>query len=696
MEAFKVGVTLQLHDLLGARLAALWDDFDKLEKKTVQVRRRLRDLGVETAGLREAGGAVRAMQRDMLLAEKNIGRMSGAFKNFNGGNASGGIRSMHGEFQRVQASASALEGGFHRAQSAATALTTEIGGIGVQVPELRAAATAIGRMATNLATAGVNARALGAHLYGVASAAARIPAMPNIPNIPRGGFGGGGGGGGGRGGHGGGGGGGIHGGNVHVGSHGVGVGAMGVGMDAAGGAALIGGYVAYQGVKSFAHEAGEYQREQALFRMFGMSEAQNKEAFRYAGNMNVPGASRIDSLRYVTEAQGVFRESGMKGSEALEGAKLVAPILAKLHYASSLSGHTMDEAGEKSMLRFVEQRGGLKSPEELLRIADLGFKVSMTSGGNVDWEQLRQMMRTGSVAAKGLSDEALFAWGEPLIGELKGGGFGTGLRTAFNRMNGIVKVPNQAYHEMERLGIWDKSKIVENANGGIKSFKSNPLIHAEEYAANPFKYYADYILPKYDKLKLSPAERNRENSMIFGGTGSMLFSTLEQQLSTILKSLPALNAAKGVEAGVKERGKTLGGKEDEFGAAWSDFKSVFGDSVLPGVIEVLKTGTTMMQGFIRIGQADGVIGKLQAAWKEWNTGAFAPGYVTHPQALPGAARPDPVAKPSTAAVQVNSAVHIDGIKVANAVTKHQVKGLSGNLGSGFYDLGVGMPSVGMK
>jgi len=665
VEAYKVSATLELRDLVGPRLANLIKDMQRLEQATNSAKRRLRDFGAEASGIRKAGSAVRAMQKDMILAEQNLAKMGAGFKSFNASNMTGGIKGVHGELQRAQASAASL--------------TAELSGVGIAVPELRSAASAIGRMDRNLAGASRNANQLVAHLHGVANA---LRGMPNTPNIPRGGFGGGGG-------HGGG---GFHGGNAHVGTHGFGVGGVGLGIGAGLGAAAIGGYLGYEGMKASVNSAADYQREQALFRMFGMSETQNQEAFRFAKSMNAPGASMIDSLRYVTEAQGVFRESGMQGDEALAGSKLVAPILAKLHYASALTGHPMDETGEKSMLRFVEMRGGLKDPTELNRIADLGFKVSTTSGGNVDWEQMRQAMRTGGVAAKNLSDEALFAWGEPLIGELKGGGFGTGLRTAYNRMNGNIRLPNQAFHEMQKLGLWDPKMVVENKQGGIKSFNGNPLLHSEEYATNPFQYYQKYIMPKYDEMKLSTSDRNRENSMLFGGTGAMLFSTLEQQMSTILRSLPALNAAKPLDAAVKEQDKTYLGEMQKFDSAWSDFKTVFGTSVLPAATGMLQVGVALLRSAKEFADhpldtAFGWIKKYSAEGQGMNPYDAGPG---------AASKPDPIAPASAAPVQVRTAVNLDGRTIADVVTNHQVRNMRTNASGGGFDFGLGLPSVGMK
>lgn len=678
MEAYKVSTTLDLNDLVGARIANLIKEFDRLENKTVSVRRRLREFGAETAGIRQASSAVRSLHREMERAEANALRLNAGMKGFNAATLVSSVKSMHSEFQRAHASAMALSG--------------EIHAVGMETPELRAANSVIGRMALNLSTAARHASALTAQLHGVAAAAASIPAMPGWPRRPAGGSGGAGGGG--RGSHVG-----MHGGNMHIGPHGVGVGALGYGLGEAA-VPLIGGYLAFQGVKSAAHEAGEYQREQAQFSMFGMSAEQNAQAKKFAESMKVPGTSMIDAMRYMTEAQGVFRESGLPGDKALDASKLVAPILAKLKFASAITGREFSPAQELDFTRSVEMLGGLSSPKRMQELADMAFKLLITSGGNVDPSQLRQAIRTGGTAVKGLSGEALFGYAEPLMGEMKGGPFGTAMSTAYGRANGLVKLPNQALQEMMRLGLWDKDAIVLNKLGGLKEVKQgkNPLRFADEYAANPFKYYEEHIRPAYDRSGLNDQQRYRENALIFGRTGSAMFNLVDQQIKTMEHSVQAMRQAPSLEKAVAVQGDTYGGKTKEFEAAWSNFKVVFGDSVLPGVIGVLKTATSLLEAATKIGSADGILGKVKAAWQVWSDASESYAVRHHIEPLPGQAAPamNPVAPAQSHTIQVQSQVRLNERILADVVTRHQAKQLSPGLGSGYHDIGLSLPAVGTK
>ncbi|WP_261496745.1 phage tail tape measure protein [Burkholderia multivorans] len=377
-------------------------------------------------------------------------------------------------------------------------------------------------------------------------------------------------------------------------------------MMLAGGALTATGIFGLKVLQQPLEEAKKFQTEVAKFSLYGMGDAANAEAAKFAKSMNIIGSSYTENMRFINEAQGVFREAGLAGPAALEGAKLAAPVLAKIHFATSALD---DESKAKmhtqslDMLRFIEMRGGLQSAEAFNRIADMGWKAMRSSGGNVDWSQYRQFLARGGVAAQGLSDQSLFAELEPIIGEMKGSTAGFSLRTAFNRLNGIIRVPNQVAHELTKYGIWDDKKIVWNSQGGIKSFKGNPLIDQALFSSDPVKFYETKIKPMYDRMGIK--DRNavaRENAMIFGSTGGAMFSLIDKQLATIHKSVDANNKALGIEKSVDVASKTLGGKEVDLHAKYRNLMETLGEHALPMAIRglewLIKTVDTL-NGFLQ-------------------------------------------------------------------------------------------------
>jgi len=358
-----------------------------------------------------------------------------------------------------------------------------------------------------------------------------------------------------------------------------------IGRQAAIGGAMVGGGLVIAGMfKQPLDEAKKFQTEMAKFSLYGMSEQVNADAERFVKGMNSMGTSITENMKLFTEAQGVFRESGMDGMVALDGAKIAAPILSKIAYATSgLSEESQAKMKTSSMamLRYIEDSGGLKSPQRFGELADAGWKMTQTSGGSVDWEQLRQFKARGGIAAMNMSDDAV-AMLEPVITMLKGQTAGFSLRTAYNRLNGIIKIPNQVAHELVKNNIWDNKKVIWNSQGGIKAFKGNPLIDADLFSKNPTEFYEKVIMPMHKRMGLtSDAAIGQSNAMLFGSTGGAMFTLMDKNIEKLHHSLDAQHKALGIDASVSKVHGTLAGREVEMHAKWKDLMLLLGDQILP-------------------------------------------------------------------------------------------------------------------
>ncbi|MDU3302119.1 MAG: hypothetical protein E7E83_11905, partial [Enterobacter ludwigii] len=260
------------------------------------------------------------------------------------------------------------------------------------------------------------------------------------------------------------------------------------------------GYGGFKLLDGFVEEASKYQIATEKFKQFNLGDAALKEAQRFAATQNIHGTSEREMMLKLVEAQGVFRKPDLAAAE------MAAPVMAKLAYAAQgldPEKRAATAAKEMDMLRFIETAGGLKSPERFNQLMDAGFRSIQSSGGNIDFTQLRQFMAKGGTAAMGLTDKALFAKLEPIIGELKGGAAGDALMTSYNRLNGIIKLPNQVAHELVKYKVWDGSKITWNSQGGIKSINGNPLISSSLLAKSPTDWYEQVMLPIYQKMHLT-------------------------------------------------------------------------------------------------------------------------------------------------------------------------------------------------
>lgn len=349
------------------------------------------------------------------------------------------------------------------------------------------------------------------------------------------------------------------------------------------------GYGGFKLLDGFVEEASKYQIATEKFKQFNLGDAALKEAQKFAATQNVHGTSEREMMLKLVEAQGVFRKPDLAAAE------MAAPVMAKLAYAAQ--GLDPDKraataAKEMDMLRFIETAGGLKSPERFNQLMDAGFRSIQSSGGNIDFTQLRQFMAKGGTAAMGLTDKALFAKLEPIIGELKGGAAGDALMTSYNRLNGIIKLPNQVAHELVKYKVWDGSKITWNSQGGIKSINGNPLISSALLAKSPTDWYEQVMLPIYQKMHLTEDQIHRQNAMIFGRTGSKMFNLIDKQLSTIHQSGDRFDQSRHLQATYEAVQKTYAGKQMDLDIKWKNFELAMGRD--GGLIDLATKGLNLL------------------------------------------------------------------------------------------------------
>lgn len=388
---------------------------------------------------------------------------------------------------------------------------------------------------------------------------------------------------------------------------------------------LAGAFMAGTGIgilalfKPALDQARLFENETAKFTMYGMGDRANAEAVKYAKSMDIFGTSSVQAMKLITEAQGVFRESGaLNLQQQLVGAKIAAPVLAKLNFIeSSLSADTRTaaHAQDLAMLRFIEARGGANNPQQFASIADWGFRLSKSSGEIVDWAQLQQFTATAGAAGFNLTQDAITKL-EPVLADLKGGRTGSGLRVAFQRLMGTQRgLPKQAVQEYLSLGLWDPTKLELNKQGGIARFLGRPgevLKGRDQLATDPVAYFLEKFLPAISK-KYGPGilgdsvkartERAVEESLVFGpGTAGAVISQIDKLMPAIARSLAAQGKQLGIDQSYGIVGKTLSGKEQQLHARFNTLLEQTGEVALPIVVQALETILPILQSISKAAQ----------------------------------------------------------------------------------------------
>jgi len=344
-------------------------------------------------------------------------------------------------------------------------------------------------------------------------------------------------------------------------------------------------------IVDMAKTAGEAQGLENQLRALGLDNKTVATLETNARRAQVAGASYIDMMRYTLEAQGAFRESGEHTqAQQTYGARLMAPILARLAFASKAMGVEMPHEEERYLLRFIEQAGGMNDPKRAAAIADGVFRALQSSGGTVKASGYQMFMSAAGTSGMKLSQRSLFADFEPLIGELHERA-GTGLMSSYLRINGVGRILQQPANEMRRLGIWSgKTPGMNGAN-------------TAQFASDPVEFYRNVMLPAYAKAGVKDVQK--ENALVFGRSGGMLFNLIDKQLPTILRSRSANQKAQGIDQAYNGAKNSFFGQTGQMTAAWKDFLVVAGSKggLLQNLTSGLRGATGALKAFTAFGNA---------------------------------------------------------------------------------------------
>lgn len=378
-----------------------------------------------------------------------------------------------------------------------------------------------------------------------------------------------------------------------------GLGGVGSGGGSSGGGNNVdhayGGYMALRagqgmfGLMGKAYSAGaEFDLQAAKFRALGLGPKLNEEAINYAKNLNSFGLTMTDNLELLRDAQTVFRDSA-----TIDEAKMVTPLMAKMKYANTvLYGDQGQERASKfmDMLRVVELRGGLKDPENFNRQANMIQQILTTSGGRVDATQYLNMIKTGGVAAKGLSDRAIYYQLEPIIQEMGGARVGAGLMAGYTNLSIGRMVGVSAAQEMTRLGLLDPSKVVLNRIGTIKKVQPGAIKGNELLQQSPVDWLEQVMLPAFAAHGITGREKILQEfaTVMTNQRGSNLLSTIYLQLAQIHKSEKLSAGAQNIDEAAASAATTPTGQLLELHKQYDAVLIDIGATTMPAVLKGMR------------------------------------------------------------------------------------------------------------
>jgi hypothetical protein len=362
---------------------------------------------------------------------------------------------------------------------------------------------------------------------------------------------------------------------------------------AAGGALLAGaGAFGLSMFKGPIEEAKKYQVEMARISSLNLGAGVTDHADRFARAANVIGNSARAMAGHYGDALAVFKSVG--------DADMVAPILGKMQFANGAlygeSGAGRDKA-LMDLMKVIEFRGGTRSQGEFQTQADMAQRIINASRGRVDGGQMLQAMKSGGLLAKQMSNQAFYLAGEPLIQEMGGFRFGTGLNAVYSNLaQGRGSITAQ--QEMLRLGLLDKSKVEFNNQGRLKKALPGAFTGMDSLmAGGPAGLLEKVLLPAFARAGITdPKGIQQEIGMIFSNSrAANLVGTAYQQRQKLAMQTGANAKALGINGTVGMAAKTASGQEIDLLAKEATLKMQIGQAILPLYVKMLEKTRDVLQ-----------------------------------------------------------------------------------------------------
>lgn len=357
-------------------------------------------------------------------------------------------------------------------------------------------------------------------------------------------------------------------------------------MAVKGAAATGGGFAVLRGLHGPVDESKAYGTEIARIGALGLGAETTADAEKFAAAMKTVGTSRRDNLTLVRDAMSVFAD--------LHHAEMVAPTLAKMKMANAaVFGAEHGHENEKKfmdMLKVIELRGGLASEAAFKDQADKIQRVIAATGGRVQGEEWLNVIKTGGVAAKGLSDEALYYQMEPLVQEMGGHRVGTALMSAYQNIY-QGHTTKRAAQLMDKLGlIGDRSKVDHDKSGQVAHLSVGALKGSDLFRTNQFEWMEKVLLPALAKKGITSPQHiiDTMGGLFSNRTASGLFAQMYQQREQIHKNARLNAGADGIQQ-LYERAQTTGGAAElELAARKADAYRELGTTIMPAYTRALE------------------------------------------------------------------------------------------------------------
>jgi len=381
-------------------------------------------------------------------------------------------------------------------------------------------------------------------------------------------------------------------------------------LAAAGAGATVAGMATGAPIWKGIGESKHYELEKARIGALGLGDAATKESIEFAKQMKAYGVSQVDKAELMRDALSVFADA--------HHAEMVLPTLAKMKFANkAVFGQAQGEDNERmflDLLKVVELRGGLSSPEEFKKQSDMVQRVITATGGRVQSDQWLQVIKRGGLAAKGMDSEAFFYSLEPLVQEMGGNTVGTAMMSAYQNLY-QGKTTKRTLGNLDRLGlIADRSKVKEDKAGQVSFMDPGALKGADVFRRSQFEWMETVLLPTLAEKGITGKDQVLDaiGGIFSNRTASNMMAQMYLQRDQIHKNMRLNKGADSIDQ-LDERAKGMTqGQELDALAKVHDLQKEIGEKVLPLYASALEWVAKAADGVTKFMQENPGLAKAMA------------------------------------------------------------------------------------
>ena len=291
--------------------------------------------------------------------------------------------------------------------------------------------------------------------------------------------------------------------------------------------------------------ARDYELAFTRFKTLNLGDTVNKQADQFARSANLMGISGKDLMKTMSESVGLFGSYG-------EAQKL-APKIAMLNQANSAIFHGkiegIDEGASRSIVKFIDRRGGTKDEASFLHNLDLAQKMVTGSGGFIKFRDLDQFSQQGGTAFRGLSDNGILNMAL-LLQEQGGSRAGTSLMSLYQNLV-AGRTPKKTMAMLQEFGLGHLA-MEKHATVGGKSLKSLVMRDVKDSAllqSDPATWMQTVFLPALAKKHITdqPAILKATNDLLSNRTASNQASIMTTQLLQLMRDADLAKNAMGYD-----------------------------------------------------------------------------------------------------------------------------------------------------